>query len=130
MGEKHGFDKPMGGFGTPKPANERNPWNAHLVAASGEFVGTFLFLLMAFLGHSMAVSQQLERLPNQTNINSTIIYIGMAYGLSLLVNVWTFYRVSGGLFRYVSSCIASVTFVSANSRVVSNHIADEITVPR
>lgn len=100
MGEKHGFDKPLGGFKKPKPAEERSAWNAHFVAASGEFVGTFLFLLMAFLGHLMAVSQQSDGLPNGTNSNQTIIFIGMAYGLSLLVNAWTLYRISGGLFRY------------------------------
>ena len=101
MGEKHGFDKPMGGFLQPKPASA-SVIRGHFVAASGEFVGTFMFLLMAFLGHQMSVSQQVATLPNGTNSNQTVIFIGMSYGLSLLVAAWIFYRISGGLFSKCS----------------------------
>jgi aquaporin rerated protein, other eukaryote len=71
----------------------------HFVAASGEFVGTFMFLFFAFLGHLMAVDQAPSTGPNGTNSNQTVIYIAMSYGLSLLVTAWTLYRISGGLFN-------------------------------
>jgi aquaporin rerated protein, other eukaryote len=100
MGEKHSFEKPMGGFVQPRNAADTSAIRGHFVAASGEFVGTFMFLLFAFLGHQMSASQQVATAHDGTNSNQTIIFIGMSYGLSLLVTAWTFYRISGGLFRY------------------------------
>lgn len=83
----------------PKQGSLPSSARKHFIATSGEFVGTFLFLLFAFLGHSMAVSQAPNTGPNQTNSNQTVIYISMSYGLSLLVTAWTLYRISGGLFN-------------------------------
>lgn len=34
-----------------------------------------------------------------TSGSSKVIYISLAYGFSLLVTVWAFYRISGGLFN-------------------------------
>jgi len=82
-----------------KPYAERKMWKNHVVAASSEFVGTFLFLYFAFAGHQMAANQAAEVGPNGTNSSQTIIYISMAYGFSLLVTAWSLYRVSGGLFN-------------------------------
>jgi aquaporin rerated protein, other eukaryote len=76
-----------------------NPTAAHLVAASGEFVGTFLFLWLGYAGHIMAVNQASPPFPNGGIDNITVIIIAMAYGFPLLVNIWTFYRISGGLFN-------------------------------
>ncbi|KAK5125722.1 hypothetical protein LTR85_011996 [Meristemomyces frigidus] len=47
----------------------------------------------------MAVEQAPDTGPNRTNSSSTVIYIAMSYGLSLLVSAWTLYRISGGLFN-------------------------------
>ncbi|KAI7373588.1 aquaporin-like protein, partial [Hortaea werneckii] len=71
----------------------------HFVAATGEFVGTFLFLFFAFLGHQMAVDTAPNTGPGNVLSNQTVIYIAMSYGLSLLVTAWTMYRISGGLFN-------------------------------
>lgn len=65
----------------------------HFVAMTGEFVGTFLFLFFALGGTQVANS-----LPNTTN-SEPLMYIALSFGFSLLVNVWVFYRVSGGLFN-------------------------------
>jgi hypothetical protein len=46
----HSFDKPMLGFFTPKSVDNESELRKHFVAASGEFVGTFLFLFTAYLG--------------------------------------------------------------------------------
>lgn len=101
--KQHGFDQPFGGYINMKPAADASAIRGHFVAASGEFVGTFLFLLMAFLGHTMAVDQAPNAGPNGGNSNQTVIYIAMSYGFSLLVAAWALYRVSGGLFSEFSS---------------------------
>jgi len=72
----------------------------HLVAASGEFVGTFLFLYFGFATHLMAIDQRpTNALNNPLNSSQTIVTISLGYGFSLLVTAWTMYRVSGGLFN-------------------------------
>ncbi|KAH7236849.1 aquaporin-like protein [Fusarium redolens] len=74
-------------------------FGTHMVAASGEFVGTFFFLYFGYAGNVIAVLQEPAAAPNGALANNTIIWIAMAYGFSLLVNVWAFYRISGGLFN-------------------------------
>lgn len=72
----------------------------HFVAASGEFVGTILFLYFAFATHLMAVEQaDAVALANGRKSAQTVVYISLGYGFSLLVAVWAFYRISGGLFN-------------------------------
>jgi len=98
------FEKPFEAFRNKNGGSQQNPedraaWKNHLVAASGEFVGTFLFLFFAFAGHLMAVEQAAEMGPNGANSSQTVIFISMSYGLSLLVTAWSLYRVSGGLFN-------------------------------
>lgn len=41
---KHGLSRPMLGYFTPKSLEQSPDLRKHLVAAGGEFVGTFLFL--------------------------------------------------------------------------------------
>ena len=80
-----------------KPSTTRN----NIVAALGEFVGTFLFLFFSFAGTQIAntgpPSDEAIPLPNSANL----IFIALAFGLSLMANVWAFYRVTGGLFNPV-----------------------------
>lgn len=76
-----------------------SPLQAHLVAAAGEFVGTFLFLYFAYAGNLMAVSRAPTTAPIGGMSSETVIYISLAYSFSLLVTVWAFYRISGGLFN-------------------------------
>lgn len=76
----------------------------HIVAIIGEFVGTLLFLFFAFAG------TQVANVSSNTNTGTTVItttvqktpqqllYISLAFGFSLAVNAWTFFRISGGLF--------------------------------
>ncbi|KAK5685361.1 hypothetical protein LTS10_003439 [Elasticomyces elasticus] len=98
--KKHSMDQPMFGLlGAPKDPASMSAMRGHFVAASGEFVGTFMFLLFAFLGHQMAVSTAPNFGPDGVNSNQTVIYIATSYGASLLVTVWTMYRISGGLFN-------------------------------
>jgi aquaporin rerated protein, other eukaryote len=58
-----------------------------------------MFLFFAFVGHLMCASQAADKAPNGGPSNSTVIYISLCYGFSLLVNVWPFYRISGAAFN-------------------------------
>jgi len=95
----HSLSKPFGGYLQPRNPEDASAIRGHFVAATGEFVGTFMFLLFGFLGHSMAVTTAPNMNPGGGNSNQTVIFISMSYGFSLLVTAWTLYRVSGGLFN-------------------------------
>lgn len=108
---------------------KRNPLTAtqsHFVAAIAEFVGTFMFLFLAFAGHLMAVSQAQRLSPagmtGSTTDNQTVLIIGLAYAISLLVNVWAFYRISGGLFNPAVSSPTPSPYCYLPHRIDSNHI--------
>ncbi|KAH8771785.1 aquaporin-like protein [Diaporthe sp. PMI_573] len=68
-----------------------------IVAALGEFVGTTLFLFFAFTGTAVATVQPGD---GSSGFNISVqTYIALCFGFSLMVNVWVFYRISGGLFN-------------------------------
>jgi aquaporin related protein len=74
----------------------------YAVEISGEAVGTFLFLLMA-LSATQVANSDTSHTGNDIhpgNINLTqLLYISLAFGFSLAVNVSIFTRVSRGLFN-------------------------------
>lgn len=73
----------------------------NFVAVVGEFVGTFLFLFFAFAGGQLSnTPKPAEGAPPNT---SNLLYLSLTFGFSLMINVWTFYRVTGGLFNPVVS---------------------------
>jgi aquaporin related protein len=77
----------------------------HTVAVIGEFIGTISFLFFAFAG------TQVANISSNTNTGtmvvttvqqknpSQLLYISLAFGFSLAVNAWVFFRISGGLFN-------------------------------
>ncbi|KAK8155194.1 aquaporin-like protein, partial [Phyllosticta citrichinensis] len=75
------------------------------VASLGEFVGTTMFLFFAFSGTEVAKarastpadSNQAEGDPPWDP--TVMLYIALCFGFSLMVNVWIFFRISGGLFN-------------------------------
>ncbi|KAI9656932.1 MAG: hypothetical protein M1831_004480 [Alyxoria varia] len=76
-----------------------DPIRKHIVALLGEFVGTFLFLFFAFAGTQVA-NTPTNILIRETGPNvPVVLYISLAFGFSLLVNVWVFYRITGGVFN-------------------------------
>lgn len=99
MPRSFGFDKPFWGMVEPRDRALQTPARNHMVAASGEFAGTFMFLLFAYLVHSMAVSQASDQGLNGKASSQTVVFISLGYGFPLLVAVWTLFRVSGGLFN-------------------------------
>lgn len=81
------------------------PMEGHLIAAVGEFVGTFFFLWMAYSAQLMVINQASSASLIGGASSHTVVYISLIYGLSLLVNAWAFYRISGGLFNPAVSMI-------------------------
>lgn len=71
----------------------------HLVAFIGEFVGTFMFLFLAFSSTQVAnyttAGASLSTSPNTSNL----LFVALAFGFSLAVNAWVFFRITGGLFN-------------------------------
>lgn len=82
------------------PQHELTTLQAHMVAFSGEFVGTFMFLFFSFSAQVMLATQRSESsIVNGQKSSQENIFTALVYGMSLLVNVWAFYRISGGLFN-------------------------------
>ncbi|KIX93958.1 uncharacterized protein Z520_10295 [Fonsecaea multimorphosa CBS 102226] len=70
----------------------------HTTAFFAELAGTFLFLFFSF---GIA---QVAHTPPPADANSApnllvIFFIALGFGCSLAINVWLFYRVSGGMFN-------------------------------
>jgi aquaporin rerated protein, other eukaryote len=77
-----------------------NRFRNELVAFTGEFCGTFMFLFIGFMACGMVVASH----PPDPNSPSppnppNLLYIAFAFGFSLATNAWVFFRVSGGLFN-------------------------------
>ncbi|QDS70607.1 hypothetical protein FKW77_000378 [Venturia effusa] len=77
---------------------------SHFVAALGEFVGTTMFLFFAFAGTQVANvggrNKQSSTTGSETGFSpEVLLYISLVFGFSLMVNVWVFFRISGGLFN-------------------------------
>ena len=79
----------------------------HFIALLGEFIGTFMFLFFAFTATQVANAagaaasgqggggedNALAQAPNA----GVLLYIALAFGFSLAVNAWVFFRISGGV---------------------------------
>ncbi|KAK8136698.1 aquaporin [Apiospora sp. TS-2023a] len=70
----------------------------HLVAMLSEFVGTFMFLFFAFGGTNAVNTAPTKGEPLNAN-PAKLLYISLCFGMSLMVNAWVFFRISGGLFN-------------------------------
>ncbi|BAE64742.1 unnamed protein product [Aspergillus oryzae RIB40] len=69
----------------------------NVIAVIGEFVGTFLFLFFSFAGTQVSnTPKPVDGAPPNT---ANLLYSALSFGFSLMVNVWAFYRVTGGLFN-------------------------------
>ncbi|EOA92214.1 uncharacterized protein SETTUDRAFT_153180 [Exserohilum turcica Et28A] len=97
-----------------KPKKTKSPrippqWRNTIIAALAEFAGTFMFLFFAFGGTSIAnnsaeatragKTDTFGRTTEEAANTAVLLYISLAFGFSLMVNVWIFFRVTGGLFN-------------------------------
>lgn len=87
----------------------------HVVAMSGEFVGTTMFLFFAFSGTQIANTITPADRPSLDQL----LFISLSFGFSLAVTAWVFYRISGGLFNPAVS-IESALSTSLN-RLTHEH---------
>ena len=85
----------------------------HFVAMSGEFVGTTMFLLIAFAGTQIANSIAPATNNDPVLALLQLLFISMSFGFSLAVNVWVFFRISGGLFNPAVSKLPDVSFMGS-----------------
>lgn len=78
----------------------RNTLRNHIIAMMGEFCGTFLFLFFGFAGAQVAITATQASSPAEAVAKApdtpNLLYISLAFGCSLAVNVWAVYRISGG----------------------------------
>ena len=75
----------------------RDQFRNNLTAVIGEFVGTFLFLFFSFVGTQVANTP--KPTPGSPPNLDGLLFSSLCFGFSLTVNVWAFYRVTGGLFN-------------------------------
>jgi aquaporin related protein len=77
----------------------------HIVAGLGEFIGTIVFVFLAFSGVQVAFisSNKTTKGNIDTSVTSVtpqeLLYVALAVGVSLAVTAWVFFRISGGLFN-------------------------------
>lgn len=80
----------------------------HVIGMLGEFVGTFLFLFFAFAATQVANMAAADNpLGNAGPDVIVLLYISLAFGFSLAVTAWVFFRISGGLFNPAVSMLSS-----------------------
>nr|ODN83871.1 hypothetical protein L203_05271 [Cryptococcus depauperatus CBS 7841] len=97
-GSKHRhLHSPLKSDYNPRALEAKN----HVVAMIGEYVGTSLFILFC-LGGTHVAQLSVNTTSGNTDValnTSSLFYISLSFGLSLTVNAWIFFRVSGGLFN-------------------------------
>lgn len=75
----------------------------HVTAFVAELAGTFLFLFFAFaiaqVANTSAPSDDSNTPATGLPPLAKIFFIASGFGSSVAVNVWLFYRVSGGMFN-------------------------------
>lgn len=82
----------------------------HVVAFLGEFLGTLIFIFLAFAGVETAgassnvrqAGDDISTAPPQAS-PSQWLYVALSAGFTLAVTAWTFFRIGGGLFNPVVS---------------------------
>ncbi|KAK8016420.1 aquaporin-like protein [Apiospora rasikravindrae] len=73
----------------------------NVVASLSEFVGTFFYMLTA-LGCTAVVNAPSSAEQNGESLAANpakLQFIALAWGMSIAVNAWVFFRISGGLFN-------------------------------
>ncbi|KAH6608310.1 aquaporin-2 [Trichoderma cornu-damae] len=83
----------------PRLSSPRDGIRNELVVIFGEFCGTFMFLLMAYIGTQAAIENNSPGNPDAPLFPFSLMYVAASFGAAIAVNVWVFYRVTGGMFN-------------------------------
>jgi aquaporin related protein len=81
-----------------------------IVVIFGELCGTFMFLLMSYIGTQAALDANTPGETGNPLLPFSLLYIAASFGSALAVNVWVFYRVTGGMFNPAVSLLGTVFF--------------------
>lgn len=92
-----------------KPPDATNSLRNISTVMIGEFCGTFMFLLLSFIGTQTALVTNAAGTLGEPLQPMTLLYIASSFGSALAVNVWVFYRVTGGMFN---PAVSSNSFLS------------------
>lgn len=107
-------------------ARMKDTVRGHIVAMISEFLGTFMFLFFSYaaaqIGNEKEDSLPLFNAPAGLSLLQ-ISYIASVFGLSLGVNVWIFYRVSGGMFNPAVSLVFHTQSQYGASRLTGIQVA-------
>lgn len=104
VGNKGEVGLPYNEGSTAAPSETRaHPHNmrTEIAAFIGEFIGTFMFLSLAFSGTQIALNAAgAQELTQSAGPDvGKLLYIAFAFGVSLAINVAIFADVSGGRFN-------------------------------
>lgn len=91
----------------PRLLSSRDTIRNELIVVFGEFCGTFMFLLMAFIGTQAAIENNSPGNPDAPLFPFSLMYIAASFGTAVAVNVWVFYRITGGMFNPAVSYLPS-----------------------
>ncbi|KAF2117937.1 aquaporin-like protein [Lophiotrema nucula] len=113
----------------PLPARDTerpNPTRTEITVFLGEFIGTFMFLFMAFAGTQIAITSATVNPDVAAGLNpaqevSKLLYISFAFGAALAVNVAIFADVSGAMFN--PAITSSLLLLSKISPIRAVHAA-------
>jgi len=87
----------------PETQSRYHNLRTEVTAFVGEFIGTFMFLSLAFSGTQIALnatgSNQLAPGISPAPDVGKLLYIALAFGFSLAINVAIFAEISGGKFN-------------------------------
>jgi aquaporin related protein len=88
-----------------------------------------MFLLLAFAATQVA-NESTSATGIQTPNTSNLLYISLAFGFSLGINVWAFFRISGGLFNpavrpHITLKLSLSYTNEINSRLLSDSSSSE-----
>ncbi|KAI9151323.1 Aquaporin-1 [Paramyrothecium foliicola] len=88
---------------SPLPSHDRHmigdPARNTAVVVLGEFCGTFMFLFLSYIGAQTAIVSNDPSDPQAPLLPQSLFYIAASFGTAVAVNVWIFYRVTGGMFN-------------------------------
>ncbi|RDW82516.1 putative aquaporin [Coleophoma cylindrospora] len=83
----------------PSPLTRSITFKHLILAMLGEFCGTVMFLFFAFGGVMVGKSALGGNPSTSSEYLVFLLYGASSFGMSLAINAWIFYRVTGGLFN-------------------------------